>query len=107
MYVRYFDDGYTIYVRGELVDGKQEGLWEEYYEHPYMMKLMNRFRNGLLDGTQMSWHPNGHIQGVTNYKDGHLHGEAMIYDITRTLIFHAQYENGTCTKIEVNTLPDE
>ena len=92
----------TIHVRGELLGGKQEGLWEEYYEFPYFMKAMNRFKNGLMEGTQMSWHPNGQLHTWIEYSGGHLHGDMKLYDIERTLIYHAQYEYGTCIKIKID-----
>jgi antitoxin component YwqK of YwqJK toxin-antitoxin module len=101
MYVKYFEDGLSIHVRGELVNGKQEGLWEEYYEFPYFMKSMNRFKDGFFHGMQMSWHPNGHLHSMIEYEDGHLHGETKLYDTNRTLVYHAIYEKGSLIKVKV------
>jgi hypothetical protein len=44
MYIKYFGNGDSIHVRGELINEKQEGLWEEYYESPYFMKSLNHFK---------------------------------------------------------------
>lgn len=106
-YIKYFPGESAIHVRGMLVDGKQEGLWEEYYENPYFMKAMNRFSNGLMEGTQMSWHPNGHLHTMIEYSQGHLHGEMRVFDTQRILVFHAQYEMGNCIKIDIDTLSSD
>ena len=89
-----------------IINGKLEGLWEEYYEFPYFMKTMNRFRNGLLDGKQISWHPNGQLHSMIDYVEGHLHGEVKLFDTSRILIFRARFEAGKCINVEVDLLSD-
>jgi antitoxin component YwqK of YwqJK toxin-antitoxin module len=104
MFIQYFEDGFSIHRRGYILNGKQEGLWEEYYEEPYFMKTLNRFRGGLPDGTQIYWHTNGGLQSIIQYKEGHLHGDIRIYDTERKLLFRGEYCEGICVKIDVDRL---
>lgn len=102
MYVKYFETSDAIHVRGTLLHGKQDGLWEEYYESPYFMKALNTFKHGLFHGTQMSWHPNGYLHSMIEYADGHLHGQTKVYDDKKTLVYHAEYSQGELVKVEVH-----
>ena len=101
----YWYDGTTIQstqsgFNGHLLDG-------EYSESQYPQNNIlckGTFKNGLKNGEWLSWHPNGKIKSIENWKYGLLHGEQYTYDekgICRTGVY---YDHGHRCKPEDDTL---
>lgn len=88
--------------KGELKDGKREGVWQYVYgnskvhaEITYSGGVKNgrytcwypngqkweegAYKNGGPDGKWTSWYHDGTVKEQSNYKDGKLHGEQWYY----------------------------
>ncbi|AXG71114.1 hypothetical protein KORDIASMS9_03369 [Kordia sp. SMS9] len=52
--------------------------------------------NGLKQNKYLKWYPDGHLQNVTTYHQGKLHGEKKIWssDAAHVLIAQLQYDTG-------------
>ena len=72
-----------IFTKGEIIEGKKEGLWKEWYSTDKQF-FEGHFLNGLGDGTHIWWHPNGEMLAKGNYFEGKRHG-----------LFKKWYETGS------------
>lgn len=51
----------------------KHGLWENYYESG-RLKSRETFKNGMLEGVVIKFHPNGQLAGIHHYENNLLHG---------------------------------
>ena len=79
--------------KGNLVDGKAQGLWENYYENGQLMRKDN-YKNGEKHGLQESYHENGQLSLKLNYKDGKPHGLMEFFDKGGSVSSSYKFENG-------------
>jgi antitoxin component YwqK of YwqJK toxin-antitoxin module len=75
------DEGYQL---GSIVDGKQDGTWEAYYESGELQAKWNH-KNGKKHGTEVFYHRNGQlgIKGV--WENGKKEGHWEYYNMDGTI----------------------
>ena len=57
--------------KGNYIDGKRDGLWEEYYENGQLRWKVN-YKDEKFDGLWEEYNKNGQLWNKENYKDGVL-----------------------------------
>ncbi len=75
--VAYWEDG-TIRERGTLVDGRWDGVYEEYYALG-TLKARESYRNGVLHGPFEAYFKKGIPSDRGAYREGRLHGDYESY----------------------------
>ena len=56
---------------GTYKDGKQDGLWTEWYENG-QKRWEKTYKDGEYDGLETVWYENGQKEYERNYKDGNF-----------------------------------
>lgn len=75
LWKRWYDNG-TMMMRFDCVDGKVDGLYEEWLaENNDQISMKINYTNGQLDGLYEGWYKNGQISRRHNYVHGKLHGQ--------------------------------
>jgi len=69
---RIWDNG-QIKALGQINDGKEEGLWTEWYESGNKLTEVN-YKDGKMEGVGTLWYENGKKQTESNYKNGKHNG---------------------------------
>ena len=59
---------------GNLLNGKKEGRWKEYFHSNGRKKFDHTFKNGKEDGLVTDWYENGKKKVESIYKDGKRDG---------------------------------
>jgi antitoxin component YwqK of YwqJK toxin-antitoxin module len=72
----------------------KNGLHETYYEDGIQLKEKCYYIDDVLDGSYISYHPNGQKDIVTNYKNGKCHGQYKRFDDDGRLIVSKYYNYG-------------
>ncbi|MBW3520062.1 toxin-antitoxin system YwqK family antitoxin [Flavobacterium sp. NKUCC04_CG] len=62
---------------GEVIDGKQNGLWCLYEDH--ILQRESHYVNGLANGLWIWYYPNGSIETVATYQMGYKKGPQISY----------------------------
>lgn len=70
------------FMNGYYVVGNEVTKWEEF-----------EFKEGLLNGDYIIFHPNGEIFSNTKYANGKKHGDELMYSGDGTLIKKSTYQN--------------
>jgi len=95
---RYFENG-AILQEAFYKEGLPEGEWREFYplergEKRQILKVLENFKSGLLDGEQKQFARNGQLQVVIGYEDGVFHGRKALFDESGKKVFEAFYKKG-------------
>ena len=69
--VEYYYENGQLESRGNLKDGKEDGLWEYYYENGELEDRGN-YKDGKEDGLWEKYYENGELENRENYKDGEI-----------------------------------
>jgi len=77
----YYENG-QLKEKGNIKDGKLDGLVERYYENG-QLKEKGNIKDGMRDGLYESYYENGQLKEKRNYKEDQLHG-----------LWEYYYENG-------------
>jgi antitoxin component YwqK of YwqJK toxin-antitoxin module len=83
----------TIHYYKEVDGAKQLYKFEEFYEDG-LKRVEGYYRNDERDGRWNSWHDNGKLWSVANYKDGKLHGSQIVYYPNGNKYYEGRFENG-------------
>jgi antitoxin component YwqK of YwqJK toxin-antitoxin module len=89
----YYPDGTTLFLKSEFKDGKQNGLYEEFYKDG-QLNYRYSFKEGKEDG-EWSWYTEGGTMiKLETYKDGQLHGPWSSWYENGQQRVKGQFENG-------------
>ena len=83
-------------VKGQIIKGKREGEWLEYYTNGSLESKSN-YKDGKEEGGFISYDVNGRIVYKYNYKLGKLDGEWLHYYETGELKEKRLYKSGKLT----------
>ena len=97
--------GQTSRTRGELRDGKKEGIWEIYYPDG---KLMARetYAAGQLHGWVHTFHPNGKSASREFWQEDLLEDSAYYFYPEGSLHRKGRYQNGLYEGCWLSFFPD-
>ena len=73
MYEKKHPNG-QISIRGEMRDGKREGVWKSYYESGLPWSE-GEYKNGVREGISITWYENGQKRYEGRYANGKQAGK--------------------------------
>ena len=77
---------------GNLVDGKKQGTWKEFYTNRRI--LVENYNNGKLDGSVILFYKNGQKEWRYNYTNGVMNGSYFKWYSNGEKATHGYFENG-------------
>jgi len=80
-------------ILGEVVDGKKDGKWTEWYESG-QLRFAETYKDGELDGKSTYWHENGQKRYEATYKDGKIDGLWTLWYENGQKWVEIAYKNG-------------
>ena len=112
--LEYFNNSNTIKVKGSLINGKREGLWEYYqfngklkakgnyindikeghWDYYYPSHNKGNYKKGKKDGLWIYYNPSGGISSKRNYKEGIKYGEWVRYYKNGKIFYKGFYKDG-------------
>ena len=101
---------WTKWKEGTYKDGKENGLWKEWWPvdgvQPVVLKSEGYYLNGVTSGLWTNYHKNGKIQATGNTSNNLLTGTWRFYSETGNLIAKGGYlegrKNGSWYYYDVN-----
>lgn len=66
-----------------------------YFHGTEIIKEEMNFRNGILDGSHISYYKNGEVKRVGHYQEGNLNGKWVGFDTKGKKTFEVEYKNDT------------
>jgi antitoxin component YwqK of YwqJK toxin-antitoxin module len=74
-----FNGDGILYSKGSYVNGKEEGIWEWYYNLEYyggsnFLSVRSTFKDGVLNGLRETFHITGEISSKTYFINGKEEG---------------------------------
>lgn len=97
----WFDDPDCVELEAYYKDGMLDGP-SIYYTKKCKKDIFQTFKNGLKEGLELEYYPNGHIKAEGNYKKGNLDGYYRVYDKNGVFSFESR-----STTVETNLQPNE
>ncbi|MFI5149977.1 MAG: hypothetical protein ACHQRM_09615 [Bacteroidia bacterium] len=85
-------NGKELLEKVEYKKGIADGTWESYEKGK--VKTRNHFKNGLTDGEQISYYPDGTIDRVVHFKNDKPDGDDLDYFLGGKLYAKSFYRNG-------------
>lgn len=97
----------TVMEDVELVNGVRfdetgkpyQGVEKTFHENGALWEVFN-YKDGKLEGLNKSYHENGNLESEGNYRNGRLHGEAKYYYPNGTRQFVSQYWSDVPTTVK-------
>lgn len=93
-YVDYYNEDRQVFVKGELIDGKRDGVWKTYFKSRQVRHIEN-YKDGMLEGKRITFFESGQIQFEEHYKNNLLHGKYEAYDKKGNVLYTTVFVNGT------------
>ena len=90
-------DEYGYIVKGNYKDGKEEGIWEFYYDNGQIYSKPT-YKDGKLHGYYEEYLSNGQLERKLTYKNGKLDGVWEEYNENGKLNYKITYKNGERVK---------
>ena len=91
-YIENYSDG-ILKMEMTLTEGKENGIVMIYF--PTGAKKEKRsYKNGLKDGTWLTWDENSNLTAEANFKDDLKHGHWYVWDTNGNKRYDINYENG-------------
>jgi antitoxin component YwqK of YwqJK toxin-antitoxin module len=90
-YIRNFPNGVRN-VTGQIVDGESDGKWEYFDTYGNLWKV-EKYKNGQLIDSIVTYYSNGQRHKVHTIKDGQKNGLYLEYNIFGDLITEGYYTN--------------
>lgn len=90
IYEKKFKNGQTS-IRGEMRNGKREGMWFSYYENGQLWS-QGEYSNGLRHGKSISWYPDGKVRFEGNYTNDKQTGTWKYYNESGKLEKEVNYD---------------
>lgn len=91
--------------KGELRNGKRDGVWEFFYPDGKLM-ARERYSLGVLQGEAVSYFPEGQLMQKENWIDDVLQDSAFYYHPNGKLHRKGRYENGVYEGCWITYYPD-
>lgn len=98
--IKWFDVPDCVEQEAYYKDGVLDGP-SIYYSKKCRKDFYENFKNGIKNGTEVSYYPNGNIKAEGNYKKGNLDGYYRVYDKNGTFAFESR-----STSNETNLQPN-
>jgi antitoxin component YwqK of YwqJK toxin-antitoxin module len=89
-YIQYYKNGVTK-MRGEMKDGKREGLWKSFYENGLPWSETT-FKNGIKNGKTATWYENEKKRYDGYFKDDAESGKWTFWDEKGNLVTTKDYD---------------
>ncbi len=98
--IKWFDEPDCVEQEAYYKDGMLDGP-SIYYSKKCKKDFFETFKNGVKDGLELSYYPNGNIKAEGNYKKGNLNGYYKVYDKKGVFSFESR-----STETETNLQPN-
>ena len=92
-WVYYHKEAKSIMTKEHYVDGKLDGLLITYYLNRKITKETT-YKNGLKEGINNYYSPEGVLLKKLIYKNNQLEGPAFYYDANGKIVIEGKYKNG-------------
>ena len=99
--INWFDEPDCVELEAYYKDGMLDGP-SIFYTKKCKKDLFQTFKNGLKEGLELEYYPNGHIKAEGNYKKGNLNGYYRVYDKNGVFSFESRSSDN-----ETNLQPNE
>lgn len=86
-------------VRSDETGKPYQGVEKTFHENGALWEMFN-YKDGKLEGLNKSYHENGNLESEGNYRNGRLHGEAKYYYPNGSRQFVSQYWNDVPTTVK-------
>ena len=80
-------------VKGQIIKGKREGEWLQYYANGSLESKSN-YKDGKEEGEVFWYYQNGRLEISGNYKDGKEEGGFISYDVNGRIVYKYNYKLG-------------
>lgn len=97
-YKMFFEDSKTIKEKATYVDGKLDGLYEEFFANG-KIKSRGYFQDDAKVGEWIEFYPNGKIQRRVFFLDGEVNGTSQSFDGMGNPTIEEYYKNGSFSDI--------
>ncbi len=87
--INWFDEPDCVELEAYYKDGMLDGP-SIYYTKKCKKDLFQTFKNGLKEGLELEYYPNGHIKAEGKYKKGYLDGYYRVYDKNGVFSFESR-----------------
>jgi antitoxin component YwqK of YwqJK toxin-antitoxin module len=92
-WVYYHEKSKGVMTREQYVDDKLHGKKYTYYPNGQVTEEIN-YENGVMQGDNLYYAPDGVLLKKLKYLDNELHGEAFYYDAYGNVTIKGYYKNG-------------
>lgn len=80
-----------VSLRGEMRNGKREGVWVSYYENGQLWS-QNEYVNGMRQGKTVTWYPNGQKRFEGSYTNDKQTGTWKFWEENGKLAKEVNYD---------------
>lgn len=80
--------------RGKLKNKEREGKWIYFHNKSEDTMMVEHYKNGKLEGLQITYFPNGEIAEKTQYSAGEKDGESLLFSESGKLLQQFTYKEG-------------
>lgn len=87
--INWFDEPDCVELEAYYKDGMLDGP-SIYYTKKCKKDLFQTFKNGVKEGLELEYYPNGHIKAEGKYKKGNLDGYYRVYDKNGVFAFESR-----------------
>jgi len=87
--INWFDEPDCVELEAYYKDGMLDGP-SIYYTKKCKKNVFQTFKNGLKEGLELEYYPNGHIKAEGKYKKGNLDGYYRVYDKNGVFAFESR-----------------
>lgn len=97
---KFFDQKKNLVSEGKTVDRKNEGEWKYYHKNSKDMKMIEIYKNGLLNGKRTIFYLSNILADETTFVDGKKNGVQKIFTEKGIVIEESHFKNneydGSC-----------
>jgi antitoxin component YwqK of YwqJK toxin-antitoxin module len=86
-----FNKHAILIAEGYYLNNKKHGIWREYYDHDGSLMIEEVYSHGIPHGSFASYHPNGQLLSIGEFKNGSREGIFKVYDENGTNIRNIAY----------------
>lgn len=92
--LKYYSQEGNVISEGQMKGDKRIGLWKYYHKNSEKIMMTENYESGILNGSQLTYFPNGNLAEKVILKDGKPEGEKFIYSENGIVLKHLNYKNG-------------
>ncbi|MFC5044583.1 toxin-antitoxin system YwqK family antitoxin [Aquimarina hainanensis] len=90
--VSYFTSTGNVISKGGMIGKKRVGVWKYYHKNSTKIMMTEVYKNGKLNGKQLTYFLNGQLTEKTNYVEGKIEGIRIVYAEDGTKLKEYTYE---------------